>query len=296
MCSNRKRNLDRLEGPWRISPRDSAPQQLRRTLLWGLVIILMSHGGIHAQPSAFEQWPQADREWTTGGRGPSYLDIYGGNTFGSGQDFVARPAVSSIVTLHQLQHHVPRRAAKEYERALRAQRKGDDEEAIGYFKKAITLDSEFCEAINSLGVTYLRLNSVELATEQFTSALVIDPHALAPYSNLALAYLRQGRFTDGERTARRAVDVGRGDAYSHLILGIALVLQGHFTAAARRSLTRASGEYALGNFWLAVGLMETGDFASAKDQLKIYLANAPTVGTEIARTLMQEIESIAQEK
>jgi len=191
---------------------------------------------------------------------------------------------------------VPRRAAKEYERALRAQKKGDDEEAIGYFKKAITLDSEFCEAINHLGVAYLRLNRVDLATEQFTSAVVIDPHAVAPYPNLALAYLRQRRYTDGERAARRAVDIGRGDAYSHLILGISLVLEGHFTADAERSLGRAAGQYVLAKFWLAVGLIEKGDFASAKDQLKMYLANAEQRGTEIARTLMHEIESIEQEK
>src|SRR5215510_7653950 len=110
MCSNRNRNLDRLKGPWRISPRDTATRQFRRTLLWGFVISIMSHGSIHAQPSAFEQWPQADHEWATGGGGPSYLDIYGGNTLDSRRDFVARPAVSSIVTVHQLQHHVPRRA------------------------------------------------------------------------------------------------------------------------------------------------------------------------------------------
>ena len=84
---------------------------------------------------------------------------------------------SPIVTLHELQHHVPGKATKEYERGLKAKDKGEDEAAASYFRKAIAIDPEVCDAFNGLGTVYLRWNKLELAAEQFNNAILVDPHA-----------------------------------------------------------------------------------------------------------------------
>jgi tetratricopeptide (TPR) repeat protein len=134
------------------------------------------------------------------------------------------------VTVHELSHHVPSRAVRDYERAVKATKKGEKENAIAYFDKAIAADPEFLAAINDLGVTYLELNRVDMAIEQFTKAIAVDPHAASPYANLAIAYLRQRLFSDAERAARQAADLDRVGGYGRLILGISLIMKGNSTA------------------------------------------------------------------
>ena len=202
---------------------------------------------------------------------------------------------SSIVTLHELQHHVPGKATKEYERGLKAKDKGEDEAAVSYFRKAIAVDPEFCAAFNGLGTVYLRWNKLELAVEQFNNAIFVDPHAATPYSNLALAYIMQTYYADAERAARRAIDLNRTAAHGLLMLGVSLVLQGKFTPEADRALTRAADDFPEAKVWRAVWLVGRGDLASARDQLKAYIAHTGEAGAHIATALLQRLESAASD-
>ena len=210
--------------------------------------------------------------------------------------FERGPQRSSIVTLHELQHHVPGRAMRDYERALKARRKSKNEEAATYFNKAIQADPEFTAAINDLGTLYLESDKVDFAIERFDRAIAVDAHASPPYSNLALAYLRQGRYADAERLARHAVDLDRGSRDSSLVLGISLVVNGSFTAEAQHILTNAAGQSAKAKLWLAIGQIQIGDTGNAKDQLKMYLAQADQAGLKVALSLLQQIESLGPKK
>lgn len=200
--------------------------------------------------------------------------------------------VSGTVTLHELSHRVPGRAVKDYERALKATKGGERDNAIVHFHKAIAADPEFLAAITNLGVTYLELNRVDLAFEQFAKAIAVDPHAALPHVNLAIAYLRLGLFSDAEQAARRAVSLDRVGKYARLILGVSSIMKGSFTAETERSLTEAAREYTVAKLWLAIGLFGSGDFTSAKDQLKTYIGQADNDNVEFATRLLQELESV----
>ena len=67
---------------------------------------------------------------------------------------------------------------------------------------------------------------MDLAIEQFTKAITVDPHAARPHVNLAIAYLRQGLFADAEQAARRAVDLDRVGRYGRLVLGVSSIMTG----------------------------------------------------------------------
>jgi len=203
---------------------------------------------------------------------------------------------SATVTLHDLSHHVPRRAVKEYERALKATGKGEKENAIAYLHKALAADPEFVAALNDLGVVYLKVNRVEVAIEQFTKAIAVDPHAALPLLNLAIAYLRQGLFTDAERAARRSVDLDRVGRYGRLVLGISSIMNGDFRSEAERSLTQAAQEYPMAKVWLALGLISRGDIVNARNQLRTYVADAGSARSNLAASLLQEIESVNQDR
>lgn len=84
---------------------------------------------------------------------------------------------------------------------MKATNKGGDDADIEYFHKATETDPEFGAAINDLGVTYFRLDRINLALEQFSKVIAVDPHAATPYLNLASAYFAQKRYSDAEHPA-----------------------------------------------------------------------------------------------
>jgi Flp pilus assembly protein TadD len=225
---------------------------------------------------------------------PMYWRIYEEGAEFDVRQPVERTPSTSIVTLHQLSHRVPRQAAKEYDRAVKAKENGTRENAIAHFNRAIAIDPEFSDAINDLGVLYLDAGRTDQAIERFTKAVAVDPHAALPYLNLALAYLRQNQLVDGERAARQAMDLDRGDPHGPMVLGISLVLEGKFTAEAERSLERAARDFEFAKFWLAVGLVERGDVAKAKHELRTYIAHAKNTEVGIAGALLKRLESAGQ--
>jgi Flp pilus assembly protein TadD len=256
------------------------------------MIALIAQKSIVAQ-SALATWNTPGYGWPADNSGYAQHDGRASFLFDKPFTVSQGKPTSSIVTLHELQHHVPGKATKEYERGLKAKDKGEDEAAVSYFRKAIAVDPEFCAAFNGLGTVYLRWNKLELAVEQFNNAIFVDPHAATPYSNLALAYIMQTYYADAERAARRAIDLNRTAAHGLLMLGVSLVLQGKFTPEADRALTRAADDFPQANVWRAVWLFGRGDIESAKDQLKAYIAHTGEAGADIATALLQRVESLA---
>jgi tetratricopeptide (TPR) repeat protein len=204
-------------------------------------------------------------------------------------------AMSGIVTLHELSHQVAAKARKEYEKASNAMAKGDLPGAIDCFKKAIVIDPEFSDAINALGTMYLHQGYIGPAIEEFTRAIAVDPHAPAAYYNLAIAYLRQGRYIDGERAARRVVDLDRVGIHGPLVLGISLVLQKKFTAEAEENLRRVVSDFAPATLWLAMIRFVRGDIRDARNQLEIYLRTGQESGMAVAKGLMQQFELVGRD-
>jgi tetratricopeptide (TPR) repeat protein len=253
-----------------------------RRIVWGgLVVALITQSSLLAQIPSDVIWSD-----------PSSADS-DESTVSFGQHHSASQVapIPSIVTLQELKHRVPGRAAKEFERAVKAKEKGETEKAIAYFKNAIAADPEFCAAMNDLGTTYLRLNRPDLAAEQFEQAIAVDPHNAAPYSNLSLAYLRQYAYADAERTARRALELDRGSSRSLVVLGVSLILQSKFTVEAERSLSRAAADFVPAKLWLALWLVGKGEIATARDQLRTYVAERENPGIRIATDWLQRLEA-----
>jgi tetratricopeptide (TPR) repeat protein len=274
----------------------SRHRQLRsevRTLLWACVAALVPYGTVFAQ-APVERWGR-DAQFGPGRPGAIYPQL--------GDDEVSLEAPGSVgnrlkasetVTLHELSHHVPGRAVKEYHFALKATSEGDRESAIAHYQKAIAADPEFLAAINNLAAINLDLNRVDVAIEEFIKAIAVDPHASRPQINLALAYLRKGLFADAERAARRAVDLDRVGRYGRLVLGVSSIMKGNFTAEAERSLTQAAQQYNVAKVWLAIGLAARGDIANARDHLRRYVAETGNGKSNFAINLLHEIESAGE--
>ena len=281
------------------TPQRVAALCARNVFLLGFATVVMSCNRGFAQMPASHVRPDPDYPWARTDREHQRLpNMEGELDRGFGGQFTARrqdPA-SGIVTLQELSHQVPGKAAKEYERASNAVHKGDFETAIKHLKKATAIDPEFCAAINALGAAYLRADRIDPAIEQFNKAIAVDPHSARPYANLAIAHLRQDQYSDAERTARRALELDRAGSHGRLVLGVSLVLQKKFTAEAEQSLRTAASDFPHANVWLAMGLLQKGDIATAKNQLKMYLASGEKTGTDQVKALIHELDLVAQSK
>ncbi|MDX2152133.1 MAG: tetratricopeptide repeat protein [Bryobacteraceae bacterium] len=197
----------------------------------------------------------------------------------------------NVVSLHDLQHRIPKPALKAFSLALKAMGKRDYESAVIQLEKSVTIDPEFYQAHNNLGVMYVYQNRSPLAIEHFEKAAVMNPRAPYIQRNLAVAYLVQGEFKASERTARRALDLDPSRPINSLVLGAALLMQNRLTSETERSLRKAAPTFPQADLWLAGAYFERGDESAAREFLSRYLdaRDTDTSRVEIAKNLARRL-------
>ena len=72
---------------------------------------------------------------------------------------------------------------------------GNNNDAIQYFKKAVSINPNYAEANNFLGYEHALHGNVEMAVFHYKKAIQIDPNYARAYSNLSLVYLEQKNYT-----------------------------------------------------------------------------------------------------
>jgi Flp pilus assembly protein TadD len=198
--------------------------------------------------------------------------------------------ISGVVTVHQLEHKIPGKARKEFQKAVRENDQGHRGSAMDHLKKAINIDPEFAMARSDLGAYYLFEGKPDLAVEQLNKAIAIDPHSPMPYSNLAVAYMMQNKVQSAERAARQLAEVDHaGSTRSSLLLGMSLVMQNKFTDEAQQNLVRAERDFPQASLLLARVLAARGQIQPAKDRIQHYLASGQAEGASLAKKWMKKL-------
>ncbi len=146
------------------------------------------------------------------------------------------------VSLAQLQHRVPPRAARELARELRAFEAGDVLGSVAHLRKALDIDPDYMKAHNNLGARYMALKRFEDAAAEFRRATELDPDAEKAFANLAGALLLLGRNEEAEASARRAVALDPACFQGHYVLGRVLIAEGKPGGEAAREFERAAPE------------------------------------------------------
>jgi len=84
-------------------------------------------------------------------------------------------------------------SAEEYhQKAYEAQQKGNLEQALTYYSKALSLGLEDSKVYNDIGILYEQLGAPARAQDYYREAIQIDPNYLPAYTNLGYLYLEQG--------------------------------------------------------------------------------------------------------
>jgi tetratricopeptide (TPR) repeat protein len=84
---------------------------------------------------------------------------------------------AGVVSLARLNHKVPKKARKEYDKAQKRVEEGDLDGSLEHLKRATEIDREYLEARNNPGCRYLQKGQPEDALVAFRRALEIDKYA-----------------------------------------------------------------------------------------------------------------------
>ena len=100
------------------------------------------------------------------------------------------------------------------------QDRGQMDDAVREFQRAIAIDPSYVKPHNNLGVVHLRLNRPEPAAAEFRVALGAEPRNVEAMVNLALVYKATGRIADARDLLQRAVTVDPRHPGSHYNLAV----------------------------------------------------------------------------
>lgn len=93
------------------------------------------------------------------------------------------------------------------------QTRGNYQEALSFYTKAINLDPSYKEAYNDLGVIYETLGDLDQAEKMYLKAIQIDEDYLAPYTNLGFLYEKKKDFSRAAYYWKKRYLLGREGEY-----------------------------------------------------------------------------------
>jgi Tfp pilus assembly protein PilF len=135
--------------------------------------------------------------------------------------------------------------------------KGQMDEALSQFQKAVLLEPDAAEAYDHLGITFFNKGQLDEAIRQFGAALRLDPDYADAHYNLGVLFYQQGRTDQASRQFQETIRLKPDHAEAHQNLGVILGLEGHTEEAIRQ---------------FQVALRLKPDYADARKNLDLLLA------------------------
>ena len=183
----------------------------------------------------------------------------------------AEASKAHTVSFRQLQHKVPGKAISEQKKGVSALKQHQISVAADHFKNAVTIDPEFADAHNDLGVAYFRLKDYEHSLEHLQKAIQLAPGHQPASENLCLLLLSMKRYTEAGQLADTVLKHGSGSSIAHYALAVSVLAEGGNTGAALDHLRRASDEIPKGHLLAARVLANAGRRTDAAHELEAYL-------------------------
>jgi tetratricopeptide (TPR) repeat protein len=130
--------------------------------------------------------------------------------------------VTAVVSLRELQHPIPRKAAQKAYDAQKLTKANKLPQAIAKLEEAIRIAPEYRDAHWNLGGLYGKLGRSSEARDQFLKALEIGPAASPIYFNLALLSLDEHKYVDARKWAAKALELDPANGLAKQVREFAL--------------------------------------------------------------------------
>jgi len=109
--------------------------------------------------------------------------------------------------------------------------KGQADEAMGHFQKALEIKPNYADAHYNLGIALLKKGRVDDAMAEYQKALELNPNYADAHNNLGSALLQKGQVTDAMVQFQRALEINPNNAEAHNNFGVALFKKGRVEEA-----------------------------------------------------------------
>jgi tetratricopeptide (TPR) repeat protein len=155
--------------------------------------------------------------------------------------------------------------------------KGQYDEAIAEWRKALAISPNDAKAHNNFGFALAQTGRVEEAIGHWQKALEENSEYPEVYKNLGRALLQKGRFAEAIAYWRKAAEIDPGDAEARDKLGFALLREGKLEQAAAQfqKSVAADPKDAEAQYNLGIVLLQTGKPDQAIAHLQIAIEADP---------------------
>ena len=103
--------------------------------------------------------------------------------------------------------------------AIQHHQRGNFQEAISYYKKAIQINPNLSEAHNNLGYAYQGLGKTQEAINCYQKAIQINPNLSEVHNNLGYAYQELGKTQEAMNCYQKAIQINSDYVEAHNNLG-----------------------------------------------------------------------------
>ena len=181
-------------------------------------------------------------------------------------------------------------------------RKGDLDDAMAQYQKALAINPHLAEPHNNLGNALIRQGKINDALAEYEAALAIDPDLSRAYNNIGNALLQTGRIDEAIVRYKKALEIDPRSVDAYDNLGNALAQKGNFSEAIatyERALQIAPA-HALAHDGLGNALNQSGRVDDAIGEYQTALRIDPAyvaAHNDLGVTLLQKSrvdEAIAQ--
>ncbi|HWW02700.1 MAG TPA: tetratricopeptide repeat protein [Candidatus Acidoferrum sp.] len=159
--------------------------------------------------------------------------------------------------------------------------RGDTDEALRHFAKAIELRPDFPESHSNLGNAFAQRGEAAEAMVEYQKALQLRPGLPEVHNNLGNLLARQGRVDEAVAQFQQALALRPGFADGHNSLGILLLQQGRVDEAipSLRKALELRPDFALAHNSLGLALLEKGQLDEALGHFQKALELRPDLAT-----------------
>ena len=205
-------------------------------------------------------------------------------------DTELRSASTSVAGLR-----IPKKAAKEFDKANQLMEKLDWKAAIATLQKAIAIYPQYAAAYNNLGVSYARLGNRNGEAEALQHAISIDDHYVAAYLNLARMSIAAGAFPEAEADLEKAEALDPTNGVTLVLLAYAEYMDHHPDAAVancKRVHAMQTVPHAFAHWVAAFAYEQKNQIAEAGAEFQLFIDEQPTgVRADAARKELLNIAS-----
>ncbi len=188
----------------------------------------------------------------------------------------------------------PKKARKEYAKALKLNKKRKVDEAESRLLSAVEIYPEYATAWNGLGQIYLGKNQLEKASDAYSRAVKADPKYTVPYLNLIKIHIAKGRNQEALEISEGLLKLDNTLGIAHYFQAIAhysLTQYGEAEQAIRKALKSLHTPPTMSHLLLGDLLARKGTFVEAAEELRLFLKAAPNSPSSAqARDLLAQLE------